>query len=351
MNGLSKIMVNLNRTVRVAVGGLILWPVGIMGQAPDPNPEQMISPSVIRYDDQLDGLIPIDAEVEILAEGFNWSEGPIWVSSGNYLIFSDVPENRIYRWSEDAGLSVWLEPSGYTGPTDRPGEKGSNGLTFDPTGRLVLAQHGDRRIARLTASLADPKPEFATVVDRWDGKRFNSPNDLVFDPDGNLYFTDPPYGLPNREDDETREIPFFGVYKLSANGALTVVDDEISRPNGVALSPDNKVLYVTDTATGQILAYELTEAGDATDRRVFADMSDTDRAGGADGLKVDIHGNVYSTGPGGVHVFAADGTELGLIDTVERCANLAWGDDGSALYITADMYLMRVKTNTTGSGL
>jgi gluconolactonase len=191
-----------------------------------------------------------------------------------------------------------------------------------------------------------------TVVDRWDGKRFNSPNDLVFDSTGNLYFTDPPYGLPNQENDETREIPFFGVFKLAADGKLSVIDDGISRPNGIALSPDEKILYVTDTATGRILAFDVTDSGTVVNRRVFADMSGSDREGGADGIKIDIYGNVYSTGPGGVHVFSSEGTPLGLINTVERCANLAWGgDNGSVLYITADMYLMRVKTATSGSGL
>jgi gluconolactonase len=316
-------------------------------QTPKPVQDQPVH-RIEKFDNRLERLIPSGAEIEILADGFNWSEGPVWVADGGFLLFSDVPENKIFKWSPEDGLSDWLQPSGYTGTEERSGGMGSNGLVIDAAGKLVMAQHGDRRIARLDAPLDAPAPQFVTIVDRWSGMRLNSPNDLVYDRAGNLYFTDPPYGLPNQDKDVTKEIPFSGVFRLGTSGELSLIDDMIRRPNGAALSPDESTLYVTDAATGTIVAFDLSEEGKPSNRRLFADMSSHEGDNGADGIKVDVDGNIYSTGPLCVHVFAPDGRELGAIRTGGRCSNLAWGDDGSSLYITADMNLIRVKTTTSG---
>ncbi len=203
--------------------------------------------TIERRDRAIDSLIPSDAVIEVLAEGFDWAEGPVWIEDGAYVLFSDVPQNRIHRWKEGVGHHVWLEPSGYTGYAARGGEPGSNGLLLDSEGRLVLCQHGDRRVARMDASLTAPEPVFTTLADRYEGMRFSSPNDAVFDSRGALFFTDPPYGLPEGPSDPTRETQFNGVYRLAADGEVTLLTDELSRPNGIALSPDEKTLYVAQS--------------------------------------------------------------------------------------------------------
>ena len=306
--------------------------------------------SVERLDPALDALLAPDAAMEKLAEGFNWSEGPIWVAAQSHLLFSDVPEDRVYRWKEGEGVSVFLEPSGFTGAVYNGRERGSNGLTLDRQGRLVLCQHGDRRVARLAA---DGK-NFETVVDRFEGRRFSSPNDLCFARAGNLFFTDPPYGLPA---DTKQETAFNGVYRLGLDGKLTVIARDMDRPNGVALSPDERTLYVGSTHDPKpvIMAYSLDAGGAVTGSRVFFDGTDliarTKRHGGFDGLKVDTRGNVWSTGPGGVLVISPDGRHLGTLLTGRATANCTFGDaDGKTLYITANNLLLRIKTKVAGAG-
>ncbi len=317
------------------------------GRSAGEPPLQTIG-TIERLDPVIDSLIPADAEIEVLAEGFDWAEGPVWVQDGGYVLFSDVPQNRIYKWKEGEGHEVWLEPSGYTGETPRGGEPGSNGLLLDSEGRLVLCQHGDRRVARLDAPLSAPEPRFTTLADSYDGMRFSSPNDAVFGSGGALFFTDPPYGLPEGPGDPTRETPFNGVYRLGVDGAVTLLTDELSRPNGIGLSPDETTLYVanSDPERAIWMAYDLLPTGGIANGRVFFDATDLvseDNAGLPDGLKVDAAGNLFATGPGGVLVFSPDGRHLGTIRTTQATANCALDSDGSTLYMTADSYLLRLR--------
>ena len=296
-------------------------------------------------------LIDPSAIIEVLAEGFNWSEGPVFVKSGGFMLFSDVPENVIYKWSEKDGISEFLRPSGYTGILPYSLEPGSNGLTINLAGELVACEHGDRRVTRMPLVGGGKFP----VADRWQGKRFNSPNDVVQATNGNYYFTDPPYGLPNRENASTREIDLFGVYLVNKAGEVKLIISELSRPNGVALSPDEKILYVaqSDPEKAIIMAYPIKSDGTVGTGKLLYDataMVKSGLKGLPDGLKTDNKGNIFTTGPGGVLVLTAQGELLGRIDTGEATANCAWGDDGSTLYITADMYFCRIKTKTIGKG-
>jgi gluconolactonase len=310
-----------------------------------------------RLDPALDKLVAPDAKIENLAEGFNWVEGPVWVrqgmvaDGGGYLLYSEVKANRVHRWVPgQRGAGEFLKPSGYTGRDARGGEPGSNGLTVDPQGRLVLCQHGDRRVAR-----REKDGTFTTLADRYEGKRFNSPNDLCFDRRGNLYFTDPPYGLEKNMDDPKKELDFQGVFRVGADGKLTLVTKEMSRPNGIALSPDERTLYVcnSDTAKPVVMAFELTPDGAAAGPgRLFFDAAELARKGGKglpDGLKVDRQGNLFVTGPGGVLVLTPQGKHLGTIAPGETTSNCAFGGpDGDVLYMTCDMMICRVQLATHG---
>src|SRR5687767_9122900 len=200
-----------------------------------------------RLDPALDRLLAPDAKIEVLAQGNDWTEGPLWIKQGRYLLFSDIPKNSIYRWKEGEGERLYLQPAGYTAKESRGGETGSNGLILDAQGRLVLCQHGDRRMARMDAPLDSPKPQFTTLADRYQGKRFNSPNDAVFRSNGDLYFTDPAYGMEKQWEDPKREIPFAGVYRRTASGEVTLMTREMTRPNGIAFSPDEKRVYVAQS--------------------------------------------------------------------------------------------------------
>jgi gluconolactonase len=316
-----------------------------------------------RMDPRLDQIIPKDAVLEKLAEGFDWSEGPVWDRKRGYLLFSDIPPNKVMKWKEGEGVTLFLQPAGYTGtqPTDSP-EPGSNGLLTDSQGRLVLCQHGDRRIARLDRLVKRTdkngpayESRFTTLADRYEGKRFNSPNDGAFKSNGDLYFTDPPYGLKDHDANPTKELPFNGVYRLAKDGKLTLLTKELTFPNGIAFSPDEKTLYVaqSDPKRAIWMAYDVKPDGTLGSGRVFADATaavEAGKKGLPDGMKVDRKGNLFAAGPGGVFIFAPDGAQLGLIATGEATGNCAWGDDGSSLFINADMYLGRVKTSTKGAG-
>jgi len=305
--------------------------------------------SVERLDPRLDELLARDAKMEKLAQGFDWSEGPIWMKRGQYLLFSDVPQNVVYRWIPGEGITEFLKPSGYTGSTPRGGEPGSNGLTVDSERRLVLCEHGDRRVARLEEDKTK-----TTLADRYNGKRFNSPNDLVYHSNGDLYFTDPPYGLEGKNDDPKKELPVNGVYRLKKSGEVTLLTDQLTFPNGLAFSPDEKILYVavSDPARAIWMAYDVKSDGTIENGRVFFDSTSRVKKkmkGLPDGMKVDAKGNLWATGPGGVLIFSPDGKHLGTLKTGEATANCNWGDDGSTLYITADMYLCRIRTKTRGA--
>lgn len=297
-------------------------------------------------------LIDKDAKIEVLAEGFSWSEGPVWVKEGSYLLFSDVPANTIYKWQEGKPLEVFLKPSGYTGKMPYSREPGSNGLTISNDGQLVSCEHGDRRLSKMPLNGGGGK---FSISNAWEGKRYNSPNDVVQSKKGNYFFTDPPYGLPNHEKDQSREINEFGVYKVDTRGLVTQVVSDLNRPNGVALSPDEKLLYVaqSDPEKAYIMVYELDENENPTNGKILFDATEMIKKGLKglpDGLKTDKLGNIFTTGPGGVLILNPKGELLGRIDTEQATANCNWGNDGSYLYITANMYLCRIKTKTFGKG-
>ncbi|QIL76311.1 SMP-30/gluconolactonase/LRE family protein [Hymenobacter sp. HDW8] len=294
-------------------------------------------------------LVAPDAKIEVLASGFTWPEGPVWSKQHGALLFSHAPQNVIYRWKEGEPLAEHLKPAGYTGLGTYSKESGSNGLAFDKQGQLVACEHGDRRISVL---LKDGGKR--TLADSYEGKRLNSPNDLVIKSNGDIFFTDPPYGLPEQEKDPRRELDFSGVYRIAKSGQITLVIQDLTRPNGLAFSPDEKTLYVTqsDPKRAVVMAYPVRENGSLGKGRVFFDATPltSQLAGMPDGIKVDQQGNVFTTGPGGVHVLAPDGTHLGRIGLPVAVANLAWGDDGSTLYLTASNYLCRIRTLTKGAG-
>ncbi|MCZ6674979.1 MAG: SMP-30/gluconolactonase/LRE family protein [Verrucomicrobia bacterium] len=304
---------------------------------------------VKRLDSRIDKLIPKNAEIEVLTSGFFWSEGPVWDKVNDVLLFSDVHRNQIIQWKEGEGKSIFMEPSGYTGVTPHPGGKGSNGLMYDNEGNLLICEHGDRRISMLTKGGGK-----RTVVDNYKGKRLNSPNDLCVAANGDIYFTDPAYGLPQRWDDPMKELDFSGVYLLRKSGELVLLVDNLRAPNGVCLSPDEKTLYVANANEDWIgyMAYPVNEDGTIGTGWMLYDATQDgkEQAGGPDGMRVDTQGNIWATGPGGVYVFSPKGDVLGKIETGERIANCAFGEDGSVLYMTSDMYLCRIQTSVTGMG-
>lgn len=304
--------------------------------------------SIERIDPGLDALVDPAAKVEIIAEGFDWSEGPLWLESQNILIFSDVPKNTVFKWTEEKGTEVYLKPSGYTGSSSPYSkEEGSNGLVLSNDGKLVLCQHGDRKVALMDAPLDAPASQFKSLADNYEGKKLNSPNDAVFRSNGDLFFTDPPYGLPNGMEDSTKQIPFQGVYKAT-NGVLTLVSDIVSRPNGIAFFPGEKTLLVasSDPEKAVWYAFDLMENDSVANSRIFYDATEstkTEKKGLPDGLKIDKQGNVFATGPGGVWIFNKDGKLLGKIKIPEATSNCAFSPDEKTLYVTADMYIVRVK--------
>ncbi len=309
------------------------------------------SGAVERLDPALDALIDVNAPLEVLAEGFEWSEGPVWVEAENHVLFTDIPRNTIYQWSEDGGLDVYLRPAGYNRDDPQGKELGANGLLIDSEGRLVMCNHGFRAVTRL-----DPFNHTHTVLaDQFDGKRLNSPNDGVFKSNGDLYFTDPSYGLEGVNNSPYKEQPHNGVYRLEADGNVSLLTTQMTNPNGIGFSPDESVLYVaqSDGETPVLRAFDVQPDGTLSEGRLFYDATPQREAGGKglpDGLAVDQAGNVFATGPGGVLILSPEGKLLGTIQTGEATANCAFGDDGSTLYITADMYLMRIKLKTKGLG-
>ena len=307
---------------------------------------------VIRKDDALDEVVPAGAKIEKLAGGFLFTEGPVWVprneESDGYLLFSDPNNNLIYRWTPDGQLSVFLTKSGYRGfDIGEYGQPGSNGLTLDKLGRLTINQHGNRRVVRM-----EKNGQLTVLADHYDGKRLNSPNDLVYKSDGALYFTDPPFGLPKSFDDPRKELPYSGVYRASPDGKqIRLLTTDLKGPNGLAFSPDEKYFYVDDWDPEKkvIMRYEVQPDGSLATGKVFFDMTSTEGEDALDGLKVDQKGNLYVSGPGGLWIVSPEGKHLGTIIAPEHPHNFAWGDDdGKTLYLCARTGLYRIRLNIPG---
>lgn len=301
-----------------------------------------------RIDPALDRIIAPDAKATIIAQGFNWSEGPLWLDKLNALIFSDVPENKIYKWTAAKGTELYLMPSGYTDTViKRGGEMGSNGLLLNNQGRLVLCQDGNRQMAWMNAPLNKPAPKFVPIAGTYKGKRFSSPNDAVYAKNGDLYFTDPPYGLETKSDnDPKKEIPFNGVYKVKPDGKVILLVDSLPRPNGIAFLPGDKQLIIacSDGAKPNWYIYDV--KGDAlTNGRIFYSTVGTPKGvkGAPDGLKVDAKGNIFASGPGGIWIFNSQAKLLGKLHLTEQASNCALSTDEKTLYITNDMYVLQLK--------
>jgi gluconolactonase len=346
---------------------LVALPLAMALSSADGQDKTIIG-KIVRLDPRFDKLIPNDAQLEKIAGGYIWTEGTVWVKNGGYLLFSDIPNNVVIKWKDGEGASKFVFPAGYTGKKPRGGkpgdEPGSNGLSIDPEGRLTLCEHGDRRVARIEVNLGpDTKPMLdaktmkkTTLAYTIDGKRLNSPNDMAWHSNGDLYFTDPPYGLEKIYDDPARELDYCGVYLLKKDGTLKLLTKEMSRPNGIALSPDEKTLYVanSDFAAPIWKSFPVQPDGTIGSGKVFFDAGDfvkAKRKGLPDGMKVDVHGNLFATGPGGLHVFAPDGTLLGTLDTGVNTANCCFGGpDGSTLFVACDHDIGRIRTTTKGKG-
>jgi gluconolactonase len=314
------------------------------------RPEPFSQGKIVMLDPELKTVLDPSATIEQLGEGYEWSEGPAWNKRAGYLVFSDIPRNSVMKYQPGEGVSLFLKPSGYDGAGEYSAESGSNGLLYDAAGRLILCQHGNRRVARMEAD-----GKVTSLADRFDGKRFNSPNDAVLMSNGDLYFTDPPYGLPKQAEDPSRELDFCGVYRLSKDGKVTLLTDKMTRPNGIGFSPDEKTLYVaqSDPSSAVWMSFDVQSDGTIANGRTFFDSTEWvgKEKGLPDGLEVAGSGHIFATGPGGVLIFSPDGKHLGTIATGEATANCGFGGkDGSTLYITADMYLLRVPTKTKGQG-
>ncbi len=300
--------------------------------------------SVERLDSAINALISADAKIEVLASGFEWAEGPLWLEDQQALIFTDVPTNKIWKWTEDDSLSLFLSPSGYLGDRTAKREPGANGLALDAEGNLIMCQHGERQVGRMLSTLDAPKAEFEALATGYEGKRFNSPNDLVFNSRGQLFFTDPPYGMDPWDE---KQLDFQGVYRLDSDGKVNLLVDTLSRPNGIALSPDQKTLYIaqSDPEKARFYAFDLDEIGNVIAGKVLFDatsqQSET-RKGLPDGLKVHSSGVLFATGPGGVLVISPEGKHHGTILTENGTANCAFDADEKYLYMTADGFLLRI---------
>lgn len=303
--------------------------------------------SIERLDIALDAVMDTTAKAEIIAEGFEWCEGPLWIEKYNMLLFSDVPRDTVYKWTEDKGKEVYLTPSGYTGSIPRGGEMGSNGLALDKDDHLVLCQCGNRQIAIMDAPFDKPAPKYIGLAKNYNGKKFNSPNDLVVSNKGDMFFTDPPYGLETQNDDDPKkEIPWNGVYKVKTNGEVILLADSITRPNGIAFLPGEKQLIIacSDPAKPNWYIYDVT--GDSlTNGKIFYSTADQRNGvkGLPDGLKVDSKGIIFASGPGGIWIFNSTAKLLGKIKLDEAASNVALSADEKTLYVTNDMQVLRIK--------
>lgn len=300
-----------------------------------------------RLDAAFDEVVAANASINIIGEGFEWSEGPLWVESQKMLLFSDVPRNTIYKWTEKNGVEVYLTPSGFTGDHTNSPEPGSNGLMLDDEENLILCQCGNRQLAMMNSSIDKPTADFTTLADRFNGKRFSSPNDVAFY-NYSFYFTDPPYGLAKQMDDPEKEIPFQGVYVAPAEGDVKLITDSLTRPNGLAFLPNKKTLIVANSDPDKAIwyAFDLSETDSVVNARIFYDATENVKTekGLPDGLKVDSKGNVFASGPGGVWIFNAEGKVLGKIKFTDfPVSNCALSADEKTLYLTADANIIQVR--------
>lgn len=307
-----------------------------------------IERSIEQLDDSLADLIDVNSPIEVISAGHQWSEGPVWIKDGNFLLFSDVPRNKIHKWdpATDA-TSIFMAPSGHEGPPSEWREPGSNGLNVDAAGRLVVCDHGNRRVYRV-----EKDGTKTTICDRFEGKRFNSPNDSTIHSNGDIYFTDPPYGLKN---EAAREIDFQGVYRVKPDGSVTLLTKELDRPNGIGLSPDEKTLYVAQSFSGAAIfkSWPVKDDGTLGQGKILFDATPWEKKGDLgmpDGMAIDQQGNIWGTGPGGVLIITPQGKLLGRILMGKPTANCAFGDDGSTLYITSSGFICKVKTKAKGLG-
>ena len=316
------------------------------------KPTKIDAATIDRWDPALDAIVPKDWKVEKIAEGFGWAEGPLWIKSGGYLLFTDVPGNKMWKWSEKGGLVKFLDPSGAASyDTSVWREAGANGLARDGANSILLADSGNRGIQRLNLSTKKKTP----VAMTFEGRKFSSPNDVIETRSGVVFFTDPPYGFKKFDDAPEKEIAFNGVYRVGKDGKVTAIEKELTRPNGVALSPDEKTLYVaqSDDKKPVILAYSLDAAGNVTGKKLFADTSDLvapDAPGAPDGLTVASDGTVFSSAPGGILILSKDGKRLGRIRDGVQTANCKFGDDGRTLYLASSHFVARIRLNIKGQG-
>ncbi len=298
-------------------------------------------------DEQATEIIDEDASIKVLASGFTWTEGPLWIEKGGYLIFSDIPNNKVYKLDAQGDTTTYITPSGYTGVGSYGSEPGSNALLLNQNGELILMQHGDRRVAIMNASIENPESNFNTVVDNYRGQKFNSPNDGVLDRLGNLYFTDPPYGLPHKMEDIGKELPFQGVYGQLASGELVLLDS-LTRPNGITLSTDQKRLYVavSDPNHAVWYQYDLITPGQVANKQIFYDatvlVGQEDQQGLPDGMKMHSKGFLIATGPGGLWVFNLSGEPVARVYIGQLTSNCALSTDEKRLFLTADDYILEV---------
>jgi gluconolactonase len=320
--------------------------------APPPKVETIADAKIDRWDPAMDAIVPKDWKIEKLGEGFGWAEGPIWVKSGGYLLFTDVPGNKMWKWSAKRGLEKFLDPSGAVAPDPEVWrEAGANGLAILDAKTILIADTGNRSIQSL--DLASRKK--TAVASTYDGKKFSSPNDVTRMKNGVMFFTDPPYGFKKFDAAPEKEMPFNGVYRRAADGTVSVVEKELYRPNGVALSPDESILYVTQSEPTKaiIMAYSLDQDGNVTGKKLFHDATDlvSDAAPGLpDGLTVAADGTIFTSGPGGILVLSKDGKRLGRISDGKPTANCKFGDDGKTLYLTSKDMLARIRLNVSGIG-
>ena len=302
--------------------------------------------SIERRSKEIDAIINQQAKVEVIAGDFIWVEGPVWVENKKMLLISDIQNNIINKWTAAKGKELYMTPSGYTQEGQRGEELGSNGLTVNNKGQLILCQHGDRRVALMDAPLDNPYPKFITLANQYDGKKFNSPNDLVIKSNGDIYFTDPPYGLEKGMNDPLKEIPYQGVYKISTNGTVTLLTDTLSRPNGIAFFPGEKKLLVanSDPDKPNWYIYDVDKKGLLQNGRIFYDgtIAYEKENRSPDGIKIDDKGNVFAAGPGGIWIFNKKGNVLGRIKLNVTTSNCAFAHNFKTLFITAEHYLLKI---------